>query len=77
MDRVFIKSLFSSDTAFSLPVRHKYRGNMSRGTNMARGSRLTVRLADLETFDRDDREIGTYPTPDAAVAALLELAVAA
>ena len=27
-------------------------------------------------FDRDDREIGTYPTPDAAVAALLELAVA-
>ena len=28
MDRVFIKSLFSSDTAFSLPVRHKYQGNM-------------------------------------------------
>jgi hypothetical protein len=25
---VFIKSLFSSDTAFSLPVRHKYRGNI-------------------------------------------------
>jgi hypothetical protein len=30
----------------------------------------------FRTFDRDDREIGTYPTPDAAVAALLELAVA-
>jgi hypothetical protein len=27
-------------------------------------------------FDREDREIGTYPTPEAAVAALLELAVA-
>jgi hypothetical protein len=28
-------------------------------------------------FDRDDRELrGTYPTPDAAVVALLELAVA-
>jgi hypothetical protein len=31
----------------------------------------------FRTFDRDDREIGTYPTPDAAVAALLELAVPA
>ena len=30
----------------------------------------------FRTFDRDDREIGTYPTPDAAVAALLELAAA-
>jgi len=30
----------------------------------------------FRTFDRDDHEIGTYPTPDAAVAALLELAVA-
>jgi hypothetical protein len=28
-------------------------------------------------FDRDDREIGTYPTPDVAVAALLQLAGAA
>jgi hypothetical protein len=28
----------------------------------------------FRTFDRDDREIGTYPTPDAAVAALLERA---
>jgi hypothetical protein len=26
----------------------------------------------FRTFDRDDREIGTYPTPDAAVAALLD-----
>ena len=30
----------------------------------------------FRAFDRDDRELGTYPTPDAAVAALLELAVA-
>jgi hypothetical protein len=29
----------------------------------------------FRTFDRDDREIGTYETPDAAVAALLESAV--
>jgi hypothetical protein len=29
----------------------------------------------FRTFDRDDRELGTYPTPDAAVAALLELGV--
>jgi hypothetical protein len=26
----------------------------------------------FRAFDRDDREIGTYPTPDAAIAALLE-----
>jgi hypothetical protein len=25
----------------------------------------------FRTFDRDDREIGTYPTPDAAISALL------
>ena len=30
----------------------------------------------FRTLDRDDRELGTYPTPDAAFAALLELAVA-
>ena len=29
----------------------------------------------FRTFDCGDREIGTYPTPDAAVAALLQLAV--
>ena len=29
----------------------------------------------VRAFDRDDREVGTYPTMDAAAAALLELAV--
>ena len=29
----------------------------------------------FRTFDRDDRELGTYLTSDAAVTALLELAV--
>jgi hypothetical protein len=30
----------------------------------------------FRTFDRDDHEIGTYLTPDIAITALLELAVA-
>jgi hypothetical protein len=30
----------------------------------------------FRTFDRDDREIGTFASPDAGIAALLELAVA-
>ncbi len=30
----------------------------------------------FRAFDADDKEIGLYPTPDAGVAALLELATA-
>ena len=26
----------------------------------------------FRTFDRDDQELGTYPTPDAAITALLD-----